>query len=174
MHCLVKTNVATELGQKRGMVLRRRRHHSLEGVYDGMLRDVELKDLLDVFRDDSCADVLIQVFCSTRRVPESIGADSRFMFCRMSFVLLLGTVKDGQTLRPASSLDGTVIIARLEAIGQISRHTRFYWTGAPLSDLNGLVADRKNPDEIACFFHITVDEVQNGWTKLTARVRRAV
>jgi CelD/BcsL family acetyltransferase involved in cellulose biosynthesis len=90
----------------------------------------------------------------------------------MSFALLLGTVKDGQTLRRVSCLGGTTIMARLEAIEQISGHTRLYWTGARLSDLSGLVAERKNPDEVARFFHITVEEVQNGWTKLFARFRR--
>jgi hypothetical protein len=53
------------------------------------------------------------------------------------------------------------------------RMRRFYWTGARLSDLNGLVAEGKNSDKIVRFFHITVEEVQNGWTKLIARVRRA-
>jgi hypothetical protein len=61
----------------------------------------------------------------------------------MNFALLLGTVKDGQTLRPVSCLGGTAIMAQLGAIEQISRHTRFYWTGARLSDLNGLVAEGK-------------------------------
>jgi hypothetical protein len=64
-------------------------------------------------------------------------------------------------------------MARLEAFEQISRHTRFYWTGARPSDLNGLVAEGKNPYEIASFFHSTIGEVQNGWTKFTARVHRA-
>jgi hypothetical protein len=173
MHCLVKANVATQLGQKWDMILRRKRHRSLGGVYDGMVRGVELKDLFDVFPDESCADVLIQVFCSTRGVPESIGADSRFISCRMNFALLLGTVKDGQTLRPVSCLGGIVIMARLEAIEQISCHTRFCWTGVRLFDLNGLVAERKNPDEVGRFFRITVGEVQNGWTKLIARIRRS-
>jgi hypothetical protein len=40
--------------------------------------------------------------------------------------------------------------------------------------LDGLVAEGKNPDEVACFFYITVEEVQNGWTKRIARVRRQV
>jgi hypothetical protein len=95
LHCLVKVNVATQLGRKWGIVLRRKRDHSLGGGSDGMLRDVELKDLLDVFRNESCADGLIQVFRSTPGVPESISADNRFISCRMSFALLLGTVKDG-------------------------------------------------------------------------------
>jgi hypothetical protein len=43
MHYLVKANVATQLGQKWGMVLRRKRHHILGDVDDGMLQDVELK-----------------------------------------------------------------------------------------------------------------------------------
>jgi hypothetical protein len=64
-------------------------------------------------------------------------------------------------------------MTRLEAIEQIACHTRFYWTGAHLSDLNGLVAEGKNRDEVARFFHITIEEVQNRWTKLIARVRRA-
>jgi hypothetical protein len=77
------------------MVLGRKRHPSLGGIYDGMMPDVELKDLLDVFHDESCADVLIQVFYATRGVPEGIDADTRFISCRMSFALLLGTVKAG-------------------------------------------------------------------------------
>jgi hypothetical protein len=172
MHCLVKANGATQLDQKQGMALHRKYYCSFGGVYSGMLRDVELTDLFDMFHDESCADALIQVFCSTRGVPESIDADSRFISCRMSFALLLGTVKDRQTLGQVSCLGGAAIMARLEAIKHISRYIRFHWTGARLSDLNGLVAEGKNPDEIARFSHITVEEVQNGWTKLAARVPR--
>jgi hypothetical protein len=172
MYCLVKANVAIQVGQTWGMVLRRKRLRSLGRVDDGMLRDVEFRDLLDVFRNGSCADVLIQFFYSTHGVPENIGADSRFIACRISFALLLGTVQDGQTMHPVSCLGRTAIMARLEALEQISDHTRFYWTGVRLSDLNGLVAEGKNPDEIVRFFHITGEEVQNGWKILIARVRR--
>jgi hypothetical protein len=65
-------------------------------------------------------------------------------------------------------------MARLEAIEQISCRTRFYWNGTRLSDLNGLVAEGKNPDEIARFFRIIVEEVQNEWVKFIARVGRAI
>jgi hypothetical protein len=78
MHCLVKVNVATQLRQKWSMILRRITHRNLEGVYDGMLRDLELKDLLNVFRHESCADVLIRIFCSTCGAPENIDTDTRF------------------------------------------------------------------------------------------------
>jgi hypothetical protein len=63
-------------------------------------------------------------------------------------------------------------MAWLEAIEHISHHTRFYWTGARLSDLNGLVAEGKSPDEVVCFFHTTVEEVQNGRNSLHALVIR--
>jgi hypothetical protein len=41
-----------------------------------------------------------------------------------------------------------------------------------LSDLNGLVAEEKNSDEVPRFFHTTIEEVQNGWRQLIARVCR--
>jgi hypothetical protein len=38
-----------------------------------MLRDVELKDLVDVFRDESCANALIQVFSPPVECPKGLA-----------------------------------------------------------------------------------------------------
>jgi hypothetical protein len=161
MGAFLKSNLVAQLADKWGRILRRKRHRSLGGIYDGMLQGLELHHLFDVLGNPLGGApwltlVLFQVFKKVGGNAAAIDDNTTFIECRNRFAALLGVVKDCQKV--------SVEICLTEC-------GRIYWTANYFDQLRALRQQHKTPEEAASFFHISVEEIERGWKKLLARMR---